>query len=281
VRQPSSVFREAETVALYEIRAMVLSVRAALLVVIYGIAAGAAAALYLWIDKTSGGKLTEIATKATDMSAAERQMVISQIEDKGISPAMLEAFLDGHIPLLAITILAFSTFVIPGLILLVGYGGIGDDVHTRFARYVLQRVRRGSYLAGKIVAHFVVAYAAVLVVHVLLLVYATTLDAFELETMLRALPAIWAGMALFTLGYVAYTAVFSALVRPPFAALALGGMALAILWVLSKFRPFEYVWMGARDIELWALSPVAVGIYVAHAIVFIAIAWLGLQRRDV
>lgn len=275
-----SVVREAFIVARYEIIAMVVSVRALLLVVTYGVIAGGFGALYLWVDRQSGGKLEEIAKKTGELAAAEKEQIISQMADK-IGRPLAEAILNGDLPPLVLFVLLLSTFVIPGLVLLVGYGSIAEDLHTRYARFLLQRVRRGSYLAGKIAAHFIVAYGAVIFVHVMLLLYATTISNFDTERTLVALPRIWLAMAFFVLGYVAYTAVFSAILSPPFLAFAIGGIALLSIWVLAFFPGIDKVWMGAWHMQLWALDVRAIGVYVAHAIVFIALSYVGLRRRDV
>lgn len=277
MRAPENVFKEALIVARYELVSMVLSVRALLFVVIYGIVAGGVGRFFLFVDEKTNGQLTQAATLASE----NREEILKKATEEGVPTAVLEAFLGGDLPLMVLMILFFSTFVIPGLVLLIGYSAIGDDLHTRFSRYVLQRVRRGSWLAGKIAAHFLTCFLAIVVVHAILLGAAQTIDGFDTTRTVAALPRIWAGLALFTLGYVSFTAIFSALVKPPFAAFAVGLMALAVLWVVSKIAPLDKVWMGAIDLELWALSPRAVAIYFAHVIVFLAIAWYGLKKRDV
>jgi hypothetical protein len=180
-----------------------------------------------------------------------------------------------------IFVLFFSTFAIPGLILLVGYSGLADDLQSRFARYALQRVRRESWLVGKVLGHFVVSYVAVVLVHAGLIAYATFATDFDPTTTLHALPRIWAGLALFIFGYVGFTAMFSATLAPPFAAFALGAVALFGLWVVSFAPTIGLVWMGSWHMQLWALDPRAIGIYAAHGIVFSALAYAGLRRRDV
>lgn len=256
---------------------MVLSVRAALFVVVYAISAGAVGRLFLFLDEKTEGALSKSAADAV----ANRELAIKALEEQKIPTAVVDAILSANLPPVLLFVLFFSTFVIPGLVLLIGYGAVGEDLHTRYARYVLQRVRRGSFLAGKIAAHFVVSFLGVVVAQLLLLAAAQLLENFESEKIVEALPRVWLAMALFTLGYVAFTSVLSSLIKPPFAAFALGLMVLAVLWVISKINPIDRVWMGAVDIELWALTPYAISIYLAHAAVFVGLAWFGLQRRDV
>jgi hypothetical protein len=217
----------------------------------------------------------------TALGTTEKTQAIDQAVEAGFPRAVAEAMLAGNLPPLVLFVLLASTFVIPGLIMLTGYGAIADDLHTRFSRYVLQRVRRGSYLAGKIGAHFIVSFGAVLFVHLVLLAAAQSIDNFDNDKTLHALPRIWLAMALFTLAYCTFTAIFSTTIRPPFAAFAVGVMALGVLWIISKIAPFDRVWMGALDVELWALSPTAFAIIGAHVVVFSAIAWFALSKRDV
>jgi ABC-type transport system involved in multi-copper enzyme maturation permease subunit len=277
VRAPENVFKEALIVARYELVSMLLSVRALLFVVIYGIVAGGVGRFFLFVDEKTNGQLTQLAT----MASTNREEILKKAAEEGVPTAVLEAFLTGDLPMMVLMILFFSTFVIPALVLLIGYGAVGEDLHTRFSRYVLQRVSRGSWLAGKIAAHFITCFLAILVVHGILLAAAQTIDGFDTPKTLAALPRIWAGLALFTLGYVSFTAVFSVVIKPPFAAFAVGLMALAVFWVVSKIAPLDRVWMGAIDLELWALAPRAVAIYFAHVLVFLALAWYGLKKRDV
>jgi hypothetical protein len=280
VRAPQSVFKEALIVARYELISMVLSVRAVMFVVLYGMASGIVGRLYLWADEQIG--ITASYEKGMSaLTDADRQAMIQKAVDSGFPRAVAEAMLEGNLPPLVFAVLFFSTFVIPALIVLTGYTAIADDLNTRFARYVLQRVRRGSFLAGKIAAHFLVSFAAVLVVHLILLVAAQAIDNFDNEKTMQALPRIWLAMAVFTLAYSAFTATFSTLLRPPFLAFAISLMALVFLWVLSKFSPFDRVWMGALDLDLWALSPQAFAIYGAHILVFSGLAWLAMNKRDV
>jgi hypothetical protein len=280
VSKGGEFFRELFIVARYEIASLALSVRAVLLIVGYGVTAGAVGAFYLWLDKVSEGKLAEFAKKAGELTPDQKEQIISQVS-KSVGRPLASAIFNGDLPPLVLMVLLLSTFAIPGLVLLVGYSGIADDLSSRFARYILQRVRRPAYLYGKLLGHFVVSYLAIILVHALLLAYATTIDNFDLEKTLPALPRIWAAMAFFVLGYVAFTAFFSSVISPPFAAFAVGGMALIGFWIISFIPTVGEVWMGSWHMRLWALDPEAIGVYLAHALVFSGLAYVGLRRRDV
>lgn len=279
--QHAGSLRATLLVARYEIAAMLSSVRALLFVVAYGVTVGSVGAFVLFVDQKSEGKIFGIEAAAATIGSTERQAMIAELTSQGVPSAVAEAFLSGQLPLLVLLILFFSTFVVPALVLLVGYSGISEDLRSGFSRFVLQRVRREHWLAGKVLALFAVSYGAVIVVHGALIALASGQPNFDVARVSAALPRVFAGMAVFLLGYVSFTAVFSVLVQPPFAAFALGLIALAVLWVLSLGGPLSHVWMGAAHMELWALDPRAIGIYLGHAAVFLGIAWLALERRDV
>lgn len=274
------MLREIAIVARYEIVSIVLGVRSLLLVVGYGVIAGGVGALYLWIDRQTNGQLNQIAQKTAELTEAERDQILAQMAPK-IGKPLAEAMINGDLPPIVLMVLALSTFAIPGLVLLVGYGSIAEDLSSRFARYILQRVRRESWLIGKISAHFIVSYLAVVLVHVLLLAYATTIDNFDLDKTLPALPRVWAALAFFMLGYAGFTAFFSATISPPFVAFAIGAIALFALWVISFIPNVGQVWMGSWHMQLWALDPYAIAIYAATGLVFGGLAYVGLRRRDV
>ncbi|MCK6546833.1 hypothetical protein L6R52_13370 [Myxococcota bacterium] len=275
----SSFFTEALLVARYELVSLFVTVRALLFVVVYGIVAGAVGAFYLWVDRETNGQLTALAAKAGALDPTQKAEIMEKLGPK-VSPHLVDAILNGDLPPLVFTVLMFSTFAIPGLVLLIGYTGLADDLQSRFSRYVLQRVRRESWLAGKIAGHFVTSYASIVLVHVLLLGYASTLDGFDAGKAFGAMPGVWLALGFFVLGYVAFTSMISAVISPPFAALAVGACSLLFLWLLSLW-PIGRFWMGAWHLELWARDPSAIAVYLAHALVFAALAYVGLKRRDV
>lgn len=276
----SSFLHEVAIVARYELAAMLGGLRAMLFLVSYGVVSGGVAGFFLWADAKSEGKLRTFEETVHNSSPEQKAQAIEELS-KVVGRPLIEAFLDGKMPMIVLFVLFFSTFAIPGLVLLVGYGGLADDLSSRFARYVLQRVRRESWLLGKMAAHFAASYAAVLLVHALLLGYAALATDFDVGAALAAMPRIWIAMVLFILGYVAFTALFSAVVSPPFAAFALGAIALFGLWVVSFIPGLGDVWMGSWHMQLWALDPRAIAVYAAHAVVLGGLAYAGLLRRDV
>lgn len=290
--QGSNLWREVAIVAFYELKGLALGLRSILFLVIYGGVAAACGAFYLWAAGQIEAKLIEAnpALASLDRKAMITQFAESDEFREQLGPAitwlggetLLQAVLRGEMPWVVLFVLLLSTFVLPPLVLIVGYDRISEDLSSKYCRFVLQRVRRGSYLAGKILGQWATVFAAVLVVHlVLIAVGAAVSPGFETEQVLAAMPKLWVGMALFLLAYVSFVALFSSLLTPPFAALALGGIALMALWFLSTFTPLRSVWMGTWDMGLWVLDPAAAGVYLAHVLGLGAISWAVLSRRDV
>ena len=287
------MLREIVTVAGQELRSLLLGIRSILVVVLYGGWVAAVGAMYLFATAQLEQKLIaeQPALATLDRSALLREALKSERFDKEFAPQLeqfggrrlVEAVSDGSMPFLLLVILVLSSFALPGLALITGYDRLSDDLHTRYARFVLQRVRRESWVLGRIVGQWVGLWALVVITHVLLVLVATVAaDGFEAGPVWRALPAIWLGMALFLLAYVAFVALFSALLTPPFAALAVGGMALMGLWLLKVIVPVVgQVWMGAWDLRLWLLDPWALVVFAVHALLLMGGAVAVLRARDV
>jgi len=268
-----------------EAQEMVLSVRALFLVLVYAVLAGGAGWIALKADEKLDGKLAALSGQLDSLGGAERESLLQQVADSGLPTAVAEAFLDGHLPLLLLIILWSSTFVLPGLMIVVGFNRISGDVSTRFTRYVLQRVHRGSYLAGKIVGHWLVSFLAVLVVHGVLLAVGSMQEVFDFERIMTAMPRIWVGMFLFTFAYVAYTQLFSILFSQPFLSLlfaVMGIMGMKFTTFVASFfwAPLGQVWLGDWDMRLWAMDPVALVVFAAYGLGFVGLSFLALRRKD-
>lgn len=282
---------ELRVVAEYEIKALLFGVRSILLLVVYGGTAAAFGGFYLWASKRLEQKLIEQnpALAGIDKEQMIAELVKSEQFQTQIGPMLermggtqlLDAVAQGEMPGVLLVVLLLSTFVLPGLVLLVGYDRISDDLSTKYARFVLQRVRRKSYLIGKWLGHWAVVMLAVIAAHLLLVVLGwAAVDDFEAKAALLALPRVWIGMAVLLLAYTAFSAVFSSSIAQPFLALAIGAMALMGLWFLS-LGPLHGIWMGTWDMGLWVLDSNALAVFLGHAVLFAGGAFACLRWRDV
>lgn len=272
-----------------EAREMVLSFRAIAFVILYAGLAGGMGYACDQIDQKSDGQITKAATQIAELPQEDRDEQIDKIvEETGASASdasLLRFFADDTLPLKVKFVLLVSTFIIPALIFLIGFNRISDDIHTKYTRYVLQRVHRGPYLAGKIFGHWLVSFLAVVLVQLSLLIVGDAFDVFELSETLPNMPVIWAGFAIFVLAYVAFMAVFSSWLTPPIAALFLALIALFALKMGTAigslaYKPIGRAWLGSWDYGLWRLEPMAVAVYLAYAGLFTGLAYWILRRRD-
>ncbi|MCB9653200.1 MAG: ABC transporter permease subunit [Deltaproteobacteria bacterium] len=269
-------------VARTEARAMLLSFRTVFFIVIYGIISGGIGAAAIWVDGKTGGRLSGVGAQFEALSQEDKLAAVKNLAEALGSEHLANALLHGDLPPLVYFVLLLSTFAIPFLCLLVGYNRIADDIHSRFARYLLQRVHRGPYLAGKVIGHWIACFFSVVLVHVILVGVGAATDRVELGLLVKGLLGAWVGMALFVLAYVAFSAFWSVVSPASFLALLFGGMSLLVLWFLSFWlQPLKTTWLGQWDTRLFTLEPEAMGVYLGHIALFLGTTYLLWRRRDV
>lgn len=279
-------------VARYEVRALLRGPRALLLFVVYGLVTFALGSAYVWV---SNGVRDQVSKQLSSLSEAERTAVLENDEIRknimeqlgpvfervGGAP-LVSALENNEMPWIVLFVLLLSSFVIPGLLLVVGYDRIAEDLCSRFSRFVLQRVRRGTYLLGKIAGLFAVTFAAVAAVHLVLLAIGATQADLDLGEVAASLPRIWLGMALFLLAYTGFVALVSTAASSPFGALAGGGITLIVLWFASTFSDVvRVVWLGTHDAQLWVTDVQALALYAIYAVGFIGLAYARLATKDI
>ena len=272
-------------VARAEAADMLLSLRALFLVLTYGALTAVAGGVANWLYTKAQEQLTEAGKTEVSLAMVQEELIKGMMEQGWVEPALGEQLSSGALPVIMLLVLKATGWVLPGLILLVGFNRISGDISTRFTRYVMQRVHRGSYLAGKVAGHWLASFGAVIVVQAALLGVAYAMDVFDHELMAKAMPRIWVAMALFTLVFVTYTQMCAALFARPFVSLLLGLMLLVAFdvgtFAASLFyAPLGQLWVGDWDTRLWALDPVAIAVFLGYAAAFAAIAQLVLRKRD-
>ena len=290
---PARLIKEVLTVAAIELRSLAVGVRAVLSFVLYGGFALIVSAGYLaFAEKIEEQVVAANPTLANlDKKLLLEEMLKSDTFQQKAMPLLEQlggssfasAVAGNEVPWIVIALMLFSSLAIPGLVLVVTYDRISEDLSTKYARFVLQRVHRGSYLLGKILGQWATLLVSVMLVHLVLLGLGVVLGKkVDAGAVLAVLPKVWAAMALFILAYTAFTAVISSLVTPPFGALAAGGMGLMGLFVLKHAIPFfGELWMGSWDTRLWFLEPTAILVYVGHAVVLGGIAFAIVRWRAV
>lgn len=287
---PLGPLGEVLLVARYEILAMLGSARALFFAAVYLTLTLSVGGGYVWtVAKIRGqidAKLDEMgpdAKAALDEKELRGKLVdeLVPIAEKLGGQPLADALRDDELPWVMLAVLLLSSFALPGLVLLIGFDRISEELGSRYARFVLQRVRRGSWLMGKMLGHWASALGAMILVHLVLLIFAATQDTLEVGAIARALPRIWLAAAVFLTAYVAFTALVSATISPPFACLALGTVVLAALWFWSLSDLGRKIWIGTWDVRLWVGDPEAAARFLITAAVFGGLAWARVRTREV
>lgn len=288
-----SIVREIATVASLEFLGMVRGIRALLVIVMYGGLLFLAGSCYSCTTAEIEKKLVSDQPELSKLDRGDlmRVMLNSERFKTEIAPGLekyggqrlIDAVGSGRLPVLVLILLVLSSVALPGIALLTGFDRLSDDLHTRYARFVLQRVRRETWVVGRILGQWALLLALVIGTHVLLVGLGSVVsDRFDAGPVWRALPLVWAAMAVFLLAYVALVSVFSALITPPFGALAVGVIALMGLGIAATTIDLVgMVWMGSWSLRLWLLDPLALVVFVAHALALAAGAMLIIRARDV
>jgi len=278
-------------VAGYEIRALLRGPRALLILVVYGLATFAMGSAYVWVSDGIREKVTEQLSSLSESERAAvlendeiRRNVLEQLgpmfERLGGAP-LVKALEQDELPWIVLFVLLLSSFVIPGLLLVAGYDRIAEDLSTKYSRFVLQRLRRGTYLLGKYAGLLAVSFGVVVVVHCGLLVVGATRADLDLGAMASALPRIWLGMFMFLAAYCGFVALVSTAASSPFGALAGGGMALIVLWFASTFSDVvRVIWIGSNDAQLWVTDPQTLAMFAVYAAGFVGLAYARLRTKD-
>ena len=206
-----------------------------------------------------------------------------------------------ELPLLVPLVFRATLFFLPLFIALLGYDQLSAELSTGSVRYLAVRARRGSILGGKFVAQALVMGALLAVVIAGLFVAGAGLRS-GLQPVLYAEAAgrFWVGGAALAFGYLALTALSSAMTASPGGSLLLNLGALFGFWLLDVTggRAALVHRMGGTASWIEALrwlspSAYASGVlgsssallasaaaYAAFGAVFLAAAWAVFRARD-
>lgn len=198
--------------------------------------------LLLIFTVVGGGLLAYVLAQSDDVRKR-------QFDANGISPgAVLEAKRAGlswwftntdtghHVgsaPLLLMVLFAVSLWLVPAVVLILGFDSVSGDLQHRTLRYWAIRVRRTSYVAGKFLGLWATCAVVALAMHVLIWVVviargeATLADtvSWGFRFWLASLPilSVWCGVSV----------LVSSLFRLPILALLLTGGTFFLWWLLN------------------------------------------------
>ncbi len=280
---PPGLFAQVRLVATAEIKEMVLSLRAFFLILSYGGLVGLTGLAVLKAQEFAEQKIAEAGGNNTGLTMSDAILRgIEEVFGQGLAQQASDAGLNGS----AFLILVSTSFPLPILILLVGYNRISEDISSKFTRYLLQRVYRGSYLAGKLIGHWLVTWACIITAHLLVVGLGLAFGVPGIDEIPAVLPSVWAAMGLFSLVYCSLTAAFASFIQPPFLVLLVGTIMMGVFKVAAVILGRMYsealgkLWIGAWDINLWLHDTNAILVHLAYAAGFIGLATFFLRSRD-
>lgn len=297
--QQPSLIREVLLVMERELRAMFLSVRSIFLALIYGSAlvtsfwAGIAGFRKLR-DKfreqvaAQGGSNfdADIAIDQAMKSDSFRDWMQEQVLPwaQGAGPETelaVRSLGGGEVPWSIVLGVIVSGAVLPPLLLLISYDRVSSDLSIKYTRYLLQRIRRGSYIVGKLLGQWVVILGIVLVVQALALLLGAGVPELAVSEMIPHLPAAWVGTSLALLAYLSFFTIYSVWFDRSFLSLMVGGVGYFVVTIFGWASAVGQVWIGRWDFRVALLQPSAIAVALANTAVFLGISYVIMRRRDV
>ena len=287
-----SPVKEVSLVVAHEFKQVLLSVRSVLFFVVYGgisfIVGSSYTRVVSFFDKALAEQLGPVSGDDLANAGVSATKIFSELFEK--DPELISVFggqhvadalISGQLPVVIFAWLVLSGWFLPSLLLVIGYDRISEDLNGKFSRFVFLRLRRGTYLCGKIFAQWLVAILLIAIVHGILLSLVSSHPSMKTSDVLSGAPYIWLGMTLYLLAYISFTAVFSSSFTPPFAALALGLICFMGLGIASLSEAVKAVWMGDHSLQLWVGAPGAYLLFLGHLVVWAGLAFMRLRTREI
>ena len=241
-----SPLREVSIIVVRELRKNFRSVKGLLLLVFTVLGGGLLAYLLAQSDDVRKRQFDVKHISAETVLAAKRE---------GLSWWFTSAETGNHVgsaPLLLMFLFAVSLWLVPAVVLILGFDSVSGDLQHRTLRYWTVRTRRPSYVAGKFLALWATCGIVALAMHMLIWViviargeatFAETLS-WGIRFWLASLPilSVWCGLSV----------LVSTFFRLPILALLLTGGAFFLWWLVNV--PF---WAGPHLDALARTNPSA------------------------
>ncbi|MBI5545857.1 MAG: ABC transporter permease subunit [Deltaproteobacteria bacterium] len=194
-------------------------------------------------------------------------------------------------PLIVILFAWFALFFLPLLATLIGFDQISGELQTRSIRFVSLRARRGSLLAGKVLAQLALLVGLTAVINLGVFAYAAiSVEGFPIGAGLLALVRFWALTLVYATTYVGLATWCSSLFRVPIfslltalAALLLSG-ALHLLSMFERLGFLKYALPSHYQEGFFKPDPLSVlasiGVFAAFSAILLGLSYLTLRARD-
>lgn len=246
------------------------------LLMLYGLVEAAGGVIFAMLSKTPFGQLLSGGLVAS-LAAGDDQALGARLAS--IPPPLLFAYW-------------FTLFVMPMLVLLMGFDQISGELATRSVRYLAFRSRRVSWALGKALAQAAALFGLSLLANVVVLIFCVvSVPDVNLSSAIGWLAVLWLLSVVYGIAYVGLITLVSTLFRTPFLSLVAGAVALVSLgiaglmarWV-DGLHPLSYLLPGNYSAGL--ISPqlpvvmTSVAALLAFSALFLGGAVGVLRARD-
>ena len=250
--------------------------KALVLLVLYGLIEAAGGVIFALVSKSAAGQLMSSGLLAIVASGGDKAL---QMRLQSIPVPILFAYW-------------FTLFVMPPLVLLMGFDQIAGELSTRSVRYLAFRSRRVSWALGKALAQVIALFGLSLAANLVVLIFSlATVPNIAFMPAVGWLLALWLLSLIYGAAYVGLVTLVSSLFRTPFLALAAGavvlvafGMAGLLARWIESIHLLSYALPGSYAQGL--ISPdISVAVGSAAALLGFAAVFLGgavgvLRARD-
>jgi ABC-type transport system involved in multi-copper enzyme maturation permease subunit len=271
------LWREILEFARIELRRTLTSTKGLALLLLYGLAQSAGGLLFAAMQHSPAGQMIwALLLKAMSPgSGTEADFKFLQ----QIPPTSLFAYW-------------FTLFVVPVLVLLMGFDQLSGELASRSVRYVAFRSRRISWALGKAMAQAGSLFALSLLSSIVVLIFGAIFNTeFSLIAAIEWTLLLWLLSSAYGLCYVGLTSFVSACFRNPFLSLVAGVSALFGMWIVGvlgrvfdSLHPLRYLLPGSYTDSLLSPEPsktfLTLGVFVLFAAAFLAASVGVLRARD-
>jgi len=246
----------------------------------YAIFALAAAAMLVWVEQQAGAKLHDIGKASTLTHSPAR--VLSKLlhgDAQDILPYLLRQ------PLFVVGYFLLTLWFLPYLIALVSFDMVNAQVRSQFLRFELLRTSRTNLFLGRFLAHWVLILTVTALAEFVVLgyVWSRLPNAHFIESGLLMV-RYWAFTAVFSLCYLALTALVSTMVNGGVLSLVVLLIAIQFLGVLSMHQDLGFLSPAWYKFGLLSPRPHVVAInllvFMGFAVLFLLAGWIYFDRRD-
>ena len=276
------------TLARFEAGTLLRNRRAVAALLVYALFTLAAGAALVWLESILRDpmQLAQLVAKAKGGSAnwkgpqsLEEALAMLVGGDKSLAATL------AGIPLVIHGFFWVALSFLPFLVALTSHDLMNTELKAGAHRFVLLRLPRGAWLAGRLLAHLALLVGVTVASNALLLAFAWwKLPSFDVAATALTLLRYWVSTVAWGLPWLALAALVSAIVDTPgLSLLALLGAMIA-LGLGSRYTGLEWITPSYFKAGLWRWSVVDVlaslGAFAAFTAVFLGGAWAVLRGRD-